>query len=181
MAERNDGVPEDRGAAGGQSWIDFHASHKSCRRAGKARAFDPIRQGVSPGEATMKHMTVLLGLAFLLSNVTSAITQEQKDWSPETTIKNLARMCFEQKTQQNNVSPPRPPSGSGITWDENVDGYCNWREARQLRDAIRQYKDPGGRRGNCKGGTFTDQLQNSGHRPLLSSELRALSQQVIRT
>jgi hypothetical protein len=104
-------------------------------------------------------MTVLLGLVFLLSNVTSAITQDQKDWSPERALNYLARQCFEQPL---NFTPPRPPSGATWTQTVNGDAYCNWLAARQLRDGLRQYKDPGGRRGNrgnCpKGGTFTDQL-----------------------
>jgi hypothetical protein len=99
----------------------------------------------------MKHMTVLIGLAFLLSNVTSAITQDQKDFSPETTLHYFARKCAEQKIL--NFTPPRPPLGSTETWNQNIDvtgdGYCNWRVARPLRDAIRQYSDVSGRSGDC--------------------------------
>jgi hypothetical protein len=102
----------------------------------------------------MKHMTVLLGLAFLLSNVTSAITQDRS--SPETALQYYARRCAEQKIP--NFTPPEPPSESGVTWDDTWDvnkpghGYCEDAAARPLRDAIRQYKDVGGQSGLCSKG-----------------------------
>ena len=98
----------------------------------------------------MKHMTALLGLAFLLSNVTSAITQDQKDFSsPGTALNYLARKCAEQFPDRSKFTPPRPPLDSGETWNQNVngDGYCRFLVARPLRDAIRQYVDHGGHNG----------------------------------